>query len=246
MYKLLIAEDEPLERRALRIILGREFQNIEIVEDAKNGTDAVKNAKLYKPDLILMDIKMPDKTGIEAQEEIIEFLPKVKTIIITAYGDFNYAQKAIKHGVVDYLLKPVKPSDLRSSIEKALSTMERFPSIKAEEFNTADSTDDLITKAINYVHANYNQPLTLKEAADLIHLNTQYFSRYFKRKTGSTFTQYITKIRIENAKKLLLNTDKPISQIALEVGYSDPTYFSKVFVKCETQSPYKYKQSMVK
>lgn len=96
MYKLMIVEDEPLERKALRIILKKEFYNIDIIEDSKNGEEAVLKAKVFKPDIILMDIKMPEKTGLDAQKEIIEFLPNVKTIIITAYEQFSYAQTAIK------------------------------------------------------------------------------------------------------------------------------------------------------
>ena len=246
MYKLLIAEDEPLERKALKIILEREFYNIDIVEDAKNGDDAVNNAKLYKPDIILMDIKMPEKTGIDAQREIIKFLPNVKTILITAYGDFNYAQKAIKFGVFDYLLKPVKPSDLKSSIEKSIKAIEKIQSTKTANFSNNNLPEDMLKTVLNYIHSNYNHQITLNDVAKFVHLNTQYFSRYFKNKTGTTFTQYITNIRIENAKKLLINTNMSISQIALQVGYSDPAYFSKVFVKCEQQSPYKYKQNHTK
>lgn len=245
MYKLMIAEDEPLERRALRIILEKNFFNIEIIDDAKNGIEAIKNARLNKPDIILMDIRMPEKTGLDAQKQIISFLPNVKTIILTAYGDFNYAQTAIKYNVIDYLLKPVRPSDLKNSINKALNLINKETSSKISKKSLSGTEENPIKAAIKYINDNYTQQLTLNLVANLVHLNPQYFSRYFKSKTGYTFTQYITKLRIDKAKKLLATSDKSITQISLEVGYIDPAYFSKVFYKSEKKSPCKYKASFI-
>ncbi|MBV7273500.1 response regulator [Clostridium thailandense] len=243
MYKLMIVEDEPLERKALRIILQREFFNIDIKEDSKNGEEAVLNAKIYKPDIILMDIKMPEKTGLDAQKEIINFLPNTKTIIMTAYGEFDYAQTAIKYGVIDYLLKPVKPSDLKASVYKALKSIENIDSTKIANLKSKEISENVMKTALKYIHNNYAQDIKLNNVADFVHLNPQYLSRYFKQKMGVTFTQYVTNLRLENAKKLLVNTDKSITKIALEVGYTDVAYFSRVFFRNENKSPYKFKMS---
>lgn len=239
----MIVEDEPLERKALRIILQREFFNVDIKEDSKNGLEAVLNAKIHKPDIILMDIKMPQKTGLEAQKDIIDFLPNVKTIIMTAYGEFNYAQEAIKYGVIDYLLKPVKPADLTFSVNKALKSIEKIDSLKITKLKSKEVPESTLKTILNYINNNYNRQINLNIVAEFVHLNPQYLSRYFKQKIGMTFTQYITNLRIENAKKLLVNTDKSITQIAMEVGYVDVAYFSKVFFKNEKKSPYKFKMN---
>ncbi|AZV56186.1 response regulator [Clostridium sp. AWRP] len=243
MYKLMIVDDEPLERRSLRILLQREFFNIDIKGDSKNGEEAILNAKINKPDIILMDIKMPEKTGLDAQKEIISFLPNTKTIIITAYGEFDYAQTAIKYGVIDYLLKPVRPSNLKASINKALKSIDNFDSRKIANLKSKEISESTIKTAIKYIDNNYTQDIKLNTVANFVHLNPQYLSRYFKQKMGVTFTQYITNLRLENAKKLLVNTDKSITQIAMEVGYTDIAYFSKVFFKNENKSPYKFKMS---
>ncbi|KEH93902.1 response regulator, partial [Clostridium botulinum] len=170
MYKLMIAEDEPLERRALRIILEKNFFNIEVIDDAKNGIEAIKNARLNKPDIILMDIRMPEKTGLDAQKQIISFLPNVKTIILTAYGDFNYAQTAIKYNVIDYLLKPVRPSDLKNSINKALNLINKETSSKISKKSLSGTEENPIKAAIKYINDNYTQQLTLNLVANLVHL----------------------------------------------------------------------------
>lgn len=238
MFKLLIVDDEPLERLALRKIIKRFFFNITILEDAKNGIEAIEKGKLYRPDIILMDIRMPEITGLEAQKRIIKVLPDVKTIILTAYNEFDYAQQAIKYGIVEYLLKPVKPVDLQASVNLAIDALLK----EGIQKKSSSLGTDILTNILNYIEHNYCSDLTLDAVAKFVHLNTQYFSRYFKKTLGITFTEYVTKLRIEKAKKLLAETNYPVYRIASEVGFSDSAYFNKVFVKCEQQPPHKYKQ----
>lgn len=242
MIKLLIVEDEPLERVALRKIIGREFHNIEILEDAKNGTEAIEMAKTQQPNVILMDIRMPESTGIEAQKKIIQFLPNVKCIIITAYNDFIYAQEAIKYGVIDYLLKPAKPQEIKNAIEKALSLNSKLDRNHTTNIFENNSTQQILMEVISYIKQNYKHELRLTEVATMVHLNPQYFSRLFKKELGTTFTDYVTKLRIEKAKTLLKESNLPIYRIAVDLGFSDAAYFSKVFLKYEKESPLEFKK----
>lgn len=240
MIKLMIVDDEPLERLALRKIINRTLFHFDILEDAKDGTEAFEKAKLFRPDIILMDIRMPEISGIDAQKKIIKFLPNVKTIIITAYSDFSYAHEAIKYGVVDYLLKPARPEDVKNAIEKAISLMNKthtdFPALHEH------SGEHTLAEAIRYIEKNYQKELRLTDVADFVHLNPQYLSRLLKKDLGTTFTDYLTKLRIEKAKRLLLETNMPIYRIAVELGFSDAAYFSKVFLKSEGKSPFEFKK----
>lgn len=240
MYKLLIADDEAFERKAMRFILKKSFANIDIVDEATTGEEAVALSKKHKPHIILMDIKMPEKSGLEAQRSIVQFLPGVKTIILTAYDNFSFAQNAIKLGVVDYILKPAKPKELNESINKIISLLKK-ENIGSNTSIDVSSDKNPILKAMKYINKNFNKNITLEAVAEYIHLNPQYFSRYFKSNTGLNFTEYVSKTRIKEAKKLLSSTDKSISGISLDVGYIDPTYFTKVFTKYEGISPLKYR-----
>lgn len=239
MYKLLIAEDESLERKALRIILQKKFDNVEIINDAKTGIEAIDLAYKYRPEIIIMDIKMPEKNGIEALESITQFLPYVKTIILTAYNDFDFAKRAIQLGVIDYILKPAKPSELYQSMDKVLGLL---PNINDNFIDVeSPSKSDPINEAINYIHKNFNKNISLESVSSHVYLNPQYFSRYFKSHTGVNFIDYVSQIRIQEAKKLLVCTNNSISNISLSVGYMDPSYFSKVFIKYEGVAPHKYR-----
>lgn len=237
LYNLLIAEDENLERRALRYILGNKISNINICGEARSGLEAIEIAKITSPDIILMDIEMPELSGLEAQREIIKFLPNVATIILTAYDDFIFTQSAIRLKVIDYLLKPIKPDDLTEAINRCISLITMQHNIGISN----NLHDTLIQEAIKFIDKNYNQDINLELVAAYIHLNPQYFSRYFKSKIGINFINYLSSLRIKKAKELLLNTDENITEISLKVGYIDSSYFSKVFLRSVGITPHKFR-----
>ncbi|QAT43406.1 response regulator transcription factor [Aminipila luticellarii] len=244
MYKLLIAEDEELERMALKKIIERNFSNINVIKPAKNGEEAVNFARIHMPDILLIDIRMPVKNGIEAHKQIIKFHPAIKTIIITAHSEFVYAQEAIKYNVYDFLLKPVSPDVICSCIQSILSSAEEA----AASAHTTETpfSQEVITQCLKIIELNYLNDLTLSSIAKQVHLSEKYFSRYFKMKTGYTFTQYIQILKINRAKTLLLDTNIPIFRIAMDLKFSDSAYFTKVFFKHEGLTPSQYRQQFAK
>lgn len=122
--KLLIADDESIERAALTFILQNSNLEIELVGEAKNGRQAVAKSLKYLPDIVIMDIKMPGIDGLEAAGQIKAALPDCKIIMLTAYGYFDFAQTAIKIGVEDYIVKPVNSENLIKVIQKVLTKIE--------------------------------------------------------------------------------------------------------------------------
>ncbi|QJD84579.1 response regulator [Cohnella herbarum] len=123
MIKLLIVDDEQIEREGLQAILLKGFPEL-VIEQAKNGNVAVQMTEQFQPDLILMDIKMPGINGIEAVERIGSKYPDIKFVMVTAYDTFEYARKAIRLGVKDYLLKPSKASEILATVGKVLKQIE--------------------------------------------------------------------------------------------------------------------------
>lgn len=124
MYKVLIADDEQLERKALKHIIQTNMPLLEVVGQAKNGDEALELAQEYSPDIILLDIKMPGKTGLEAAQQIMRLNPETRIIIITAFDIFEYAQKALHIGTCEYLLKPVRSKDLLAVLHKCVKDIE--------------------------------------------------------------------------------------------------------------------------
>lgn len=125
LFKMLIVDDEALARYAFRTLISKNFLNIDIVGEAESGNQAVEMVRKLKPDLIAMDIKMPGINGLEAAEEILNLFPDTNIIILTAYDNFDYIQKALDIGIKGYLLKPFKRDDVIEKINKVLSGIDR-------------------------------------------------------------------------------------------------------------------------
>jgi YesN/AraC family two-component response regulator len=240
----MIAEDEPLERAALRKIVESTFEEITLTEDAKTGEEAVLNAVLFRPDILLLDIKMPEKNGLDAQKEIIKLLPGVQTIIISAYTDFYYAHEAIKCKVADYLLKPVTPHTLREAINKILQgfSAEAGDAERSKPEEAAATGEYTMDRVIEYINGHFVHPLRLKDMAGMAYMNEQYFCRCFKEKTGTTFVKYVNRLKIKHAKTMLASTNVPVYRIASDMGFSDTAYFSKVFFQYENVTPLKFRR----
>ncbi|MDF2878620.1 MAG: uncharacterized protein K0S30_1716 [Clostridia bacterium] len=129
MFRLLIADNEYIEREAMKTIVQRKFGELYEIREAANGLQAIEEAKTFLPHVIFMDIKMPFCSGIEAAKKIREFSPEVSIVFITAYDYFDYAKDAIALQAAELLLKPVEMEKVWSLIETLTEKM-----IKAEKW----------------------------------------------------------------------------------------------------------------
>lgn len=124
MRKVLLVDDEKIERNGIRMLLQRMPEEFEIRE-ASNGVEALRMLREETADMVLTDIKMPQMDGIELIEKIREYGSQMPIAIFSGYGEFDYAQKAIRNGVSNYILKPVKPQEFEETIRKILRTIEQ-------------------------------------------------------------------------------------------------------------------------
>lgn len=442
MYRILIVDDEALEREGMRwIITNMVKEPLEIIE-AENGQDAIQKASIHKPHIIFMDIRMPGLDGLYALRSIKAELPLAKFVLVTAYDYFDYAQEALRLGAKDYIVKPAKRQEIVALIERLITDIkqeheaadiakereqqliELIPLVKAELalgliaetideqelLSVADSlqlpldrvcavviafperklpdkqltlhvrqlhhklirsryhcfsstlvnehivlflccdaqcqseellyeaqqlstqlvasckqfasdqqvligigtmhegvqgarrsyyeavfasttateqqaislfqhmehrvpqpllqdkaeqyayvqqaitlirqereqqTFSIIDAATSYMERNYKRELSLEEVAEQVHLNPYYFSKVFKQQTGETFIDYITRIRIEHAKRWMSNKEISLKEICYLVGYNDPNYFSRVFKKVTGITPTEYRAANI-
>lgn len=409
MYKLLIADDEPLEREGLQLMIERMLPNQFVIFHAEHGRSAIQQVEQHRPDIVFMDIKMPGIHGLEAIAEIRKTYAAMKIVILTAYDYFTYAKEAISLGVNEYLLKPVKKEQIVAVLEKltaeiaaekklrqteletreklaqlytlseatfTLFLMERIDDLDVKQiipmdidkgfalavqlealperresleqmrdyakgigdclcsplmdhhfalfFQTDDEADEktiplaqklvkqfektlqtrikigigtiqrgidglkqsykeaalalyylptfsrvqhirgvpltadteqispfviekrqsMIEQVEAFLQENYHRDLSLEEVAESVHLTPHYFSKLFKKQTGQTFIDYVTRLRIEKAKELLGDEQLNIKEICYDVGYKDPNYFSRVFKKWTNMTPKQYRQQL--
>jgi DNA-binding LytR/AlgR family response regulator len=122
MPTAIIADDERLMRDQLRLRLQKVWPELQILDEAKNGEEAIALVEQYKPDFAFLDIRMPGKTGLDAAREIGG---KSHIVFITAYD--QYAVEAFERGAVDYVLKPAEPERLRLTVERLKSRLSAPP-----------------------------------------------------------------------------------------------------------------------
>lgn len=125
MYKVLIVDDEPIIREGLKKIVNWDFLSFKIVGEAGDGLEAFEKFSKLKPDLCIIDIKIPEIDGLELISKIKEIKNDTKILILTGYPEFDYAQKAIDLGVEGYILKPVDPEILLEKLNKIHAELEK-------------------------------------------------------------------------------------------------------------------------
>lgn len=123
MYKVFIVEDEHLEIEALELILTQQTDNIEVVGKASSGTVALAKIRETRPEIIIMDINIPEMNGIEVLRQVKKDDPNTKVILITAFNEFDFAHQAIKAKVDDFLLKPIRPAQLLEAVNQAVLSL---------------------------------------------------------------------------------------------------------------------------
>ena len=158
--KLLIADDHELIRTGLASLLAG--SNIEIVAEAANGKEAVKAAEQHKPDVILLDIRMPDGDGLGTLEKLRAKVPDSKVVMLSTYDNPTYIARAVALGACDYVLKGSKREDLITTIEAAAAG--ESPS-KAGELRRVASA-----MKIRQVIDDDEVPLTQRETQVLRHV----------------------------------------------------------------------------
>lgn len=116
MYQVFIAEDEPAALQHLCNIIKIKCPDFQVAGTAENGQEALEQLERVNPDILITDVRMPVMDGIMLVKRVKEKYPDILTVIVSGYQEFSYAQSALRFGVCDYILKPVKPSALQESM----------------------------------------------------------------------------------------------------------------------------------
>ncbi|MDQ0063330.1 response regulator [Paenibacillus harenae] len=125
MYTLLVVDDEKWVRQGLSLTIDWLSEGIELIGEAEDGEEALTRIRNESPDIIITDIKMPRMDGLDLMEALRNRPKKVYVIIISGYSDFEYAQKALKYGAYDYVLKPIEETALLEVVRRCVSDLDR-------------------------------------------------------------------------------------------------------------------------
>jgi two-component system response regulator YesN len=249
MLKVLVVDDENLVRKG--IVLGVDWGKLGcmVVAEASNGLEGLLAAQKYKPDLIIVDIKMPKMDGIEMLTELRKERKDVHAIFLTAYSDFSYAQTAIKLSAADYLLKPFQDGELEEAILRIQKKIEDSKNQESTDLKDVEAVlkkgykSKYVKKAIAYIADHYNdRKLSIDTIAESLGISGGYLSHIFKKETDYTLMSYITHCRVHAAMDMLRDCRYKVYEVAEMVGYRDIAYFSSMFKSMVGMTPSEYQE----
>lgn len=334
MLKMLIVDDEKVIRESISAIIDWASIGVELVAVCKDGIEAFDTILDEYPDIVMTDIKMPGLSGLDLIQKVKEAELNVEFVILSGYGEFEFAQTAMKYGVKHYLLKPCNEEEIIQVMQEcAIScqekmaarldsllgalfqedghadkltqrkfftqlslqqdvnlaktqmikmlmeaarreaysltkvqlteymmsvnnceSMEVFVPVAEEIMKGVFSTEpqhkyiDCVEKVMDYVKQHLaDSNLSLKWIAEnYLYMNADYVSKQFVRQTGCKFSSYLTNLRIQEAKRLLLSEEAESPYwVAEKVGFgNNPQYFSQIFKKYTKMSPSAYVKMM--
>lgn len=234
---LLVVEDNPDVVQYLKACLKGLYQ----LEVARDGQEGIEKAIEMVPDIIISDVMMPRKDGFELCETLKtdERTSHIPIILLTAKTDDEARLKGLKRGADAYLAKPFNKQELIVWLEKLLELrrvlQERYRSLETTALSGDADTqqeDEFIQKVRQAVEENIDdEDFGIVQLCRAVHLSRAQVHNKIKALTGDSTSIFIRNIRLHKAKGLLLNSDLNISQVAYEVGFRDPKYFSKTFLE---------------
>lgn len=239
MYKVLLVEDEIEIRQGMRELIRQAAPQFGVTGEAASGIEALAYLKCEMPDLLITDIRMREMDGLTMVSKAKEMYPELLIIIISGYGEFEYARKAIEYGVFHYLLKPIERHELVLAIQKVQVLLDRRYGVSALQQSAAvpeaspgsngGDTRKIIRDVKEYVKLHIDGDLRLQTVAACVSLNAAYLSQLFKSETGINYSDYISEARMERAKWLLAHTRLKIYDVARLSGHQSPKHFMLVF-----------------
>ncbi|MCI5838937.1 MAG: response regulator [Peptoniphilaceae bacterium] len=250
MLKVLIVEDEKLIKEKLVHFPDYESLKMKVVAVANNGKEGMDYIKKLNPDIVISDIKMPLMTGLDMIENTLEY--DYVAIIISGFNEFDFAKRAIKYGVSDYILKPIDIDELTNSLKNAKEILEmrkiyREENYKIDLLNVGKKQKDkneLVEKMILYIKDNYEEKISISDLSKILNYSETLLNSRFKEYTSITFNEYLNRYRIKKALEYINSNKFTIEDISYLCGFSSPKYFSKVFKKYMGISPKKYEQQL--
>jgi signal transduction histidine kinase/DNA-binding response OmpR family regulator len=246
---LLIIEDNLDVIRYLSTLLEKDYQLI----TATDGQAGIDKALEYIPDIIISDVMMPEKDGFEVcntlkQDERTSHIP---IILLTAKADADSRLTGLRKGADDYLAKPFNKEELNvrmhNLIELRRKLQQRYGRLAAgqrpEESVEYQMEDQFLQKVRSAVEAQLTDPeFDIAELAKKVNMSRSQLFRKLKALTDKSPSLFVRSIRLQQARSLLISSDLNISQVAYEVGFNDPAFFSRTFQEEYGTSPSEFRK----
>ena len=238
MYRLLIVDTNPVSCLSIRNLLDWSRYGFSCVMTSYSFADAVSKAIDMQPHVAITDLRLGDQWGYDLAAHLRSMGINTIFCMISDLDDPYYIRKSMQACAQDYLLKPVNTKELRAFVERIVvnelhgslpergtAKLELDPVLQKEY----SSFSKITNKIILYVRSNYNHAPSLTSIAESFNMSSKYIGRVFLKDTGMKYSEYLMAYRMNEAKRLIMNTREKISVIAGMVGYSQLNNFYTQF-----------------
>jgi len=238
--RILVVDDDVTVQEVLTFFLGAAYE----VTPATSGADALSKLSRERVDLVMLDHRLPDCTGLEILSKLRSIHPNLPVVMLTGYGSEWICAAAFKRGVSDYLQKPVNAVDLVGTVVRILSSGLDGNEPSRESQTLRDWPAPLcipVKRAMELIQQRYWDQFSLSSLALQVGMSKYHLSRRFREVLGVTFRDYLLRVRLERAKALLTTGRVSITEVAQNVGFGDLPRFDKVFKRYTGFTPSAYR-----
>jgi two-component system, response regulator YesN len=243
--QILLVDDERRLREVVALFLSESYD----VKQASTGAEAMAILQRDPVVAVVLDYRLPDRSGLEVLTEIRSARPSVPVVMMTGYGSEALCASALRLGVRDYFPKPVNVNDLLEAVRRLVS----------ESSSDDEDDDDIpvhlpmaqraptgeldlsIQKAMGLIQLRYWDNLSLAGLARELGMSKFHLSRRFREEVGVTFRTYLLRTRLDRAKVLLTRSQDSITEVAHAVGIGDLPRFDKLFKRYTGLTPSAYR-----
>lgn len=254
---LLILDDEKYVVEDMLSLLDWKSMGFDHVFTALNLKKAAGIMEHYNISVAICDIEMPNGDGFDFLRYVKDTESLTECIFLTCHMSFEYAQKALQLGVIEYILKPVMADEMESAVihatkryeeklklldlEDKIRTLQQFLPSLTETIYINRQAPDVIHRAGNYIREHISEELSRDIIAEKLYINPDHLDRLFKKYQSVTTTQFILNERILLARRLLCDSNFSLLDISLLCGFGSASNFSNSFKKIEGISPREYR-----
>ncbi|MGC8782140.1 MAG: helix-turn-helix domain-containing protein, partial [Anaerolineae bacterium] len=234
-HTILVVDDDPDTVDVHARLIETHLPGSRVIK-AAGGRAALEILRREHADLVLLDLLMPDMDGFAVLEAMRDrpSTRSVPVIILTGQVLTEADMARLSHGVATVLRKGLFTLD--ETVAHVQAALER-------KRRVSDEARRLVRKAMAYMHEHYPDPVSRQDIARHVGMDEDYLTTCFRNELGVTPIAYLNRYRVNQAKRLLIETNKSVTEIALEVGFSDSGYFSRVFRREVGRSPEAFRRA---
>jgi two-component system, response regulator YesN len=230
MFSYVICDDHKYTRESLALTIERSKLPLQLVGEAPNGFEAENLIRRLRPSLVVIDIRMPGRDGLEVAARVAPDYPEIRFLVITGFQEFEYARRALRVGADDLVTKPIRDEELLSALATICDSLVGEPA-------GLEGPGRLVDAILDYLRAHFREPVSLEKVGEVFRIHPSHVSRLVSHATGDTFVKIVNRMRLDEARRLLRDPRNRIKDVVALCGFHDYGHFLALFRRQFGTSP---------